>query len=361
MARWSPPGRCGQIAAPRPRCRPRPSPPACRRWCRRRRAGRARTPSRASVSLTSRSRRPPPRPKRAGPARHRRRRPRGPGRTRPRRRARAGRAGASRPSARAPSGGCRGSRGPARRRATTALSTTAELIAASARSGPKASASTAARICLPSPSPARRGHEPRRRVDGAVGAPVRPLEPLDADDVAGRRGRRRAAPSRRATTCRARASSPARGRRDGWRGRRGRHTVVACGFISRSSGSSAHEDRQVGLGHDPQVEVGRAQADAVQRPDLAVHGRRPASERVAQRPQAAQGRGLAEDLHRLEERRRDARARDGRAQRAEGEARLDAEPVDDRGAQRLLDARRRSRRCPCRARRGRGRRCRRAP
>ena len=39
---------------------------------------------------------------------------------------------------------------------------------------------------LAEPSPPCRGDEPRRGVDGAVGAPVRPLEPLGAHDLASR-------------------------------------------------------------------------------------------------------------------------------------------------------------------------------
>ncbi|CCH71629.1 hypothetical protein BN11_100019 [Nostocoides australiense Ben110] len=74
------------------------------------------------------------------------------------------------------------------------------------------------------------------------------------------------------------------------------------------------------------------------RPGGQRSARHPAgSERVAQGDQAGQGRGLAEDRHRLEQRRRDLRARDGDADRPEGDARLLAQPVDDRLTQLGLD------------------------
>src|SRR6478609_6038998 len=112
--------------------------------------------------------------------------------------------------------------------------------------------------------------------------------------------------------------------------------VVACGFIPTSSGRT---DERVGRS----ASVMTCRSRSAVRRRMPCNGQDqpstpPASERVAQRPETVQGRGLAEDLHRLEERRRDARTRDSRAQRAEREARLDAETVDDRGAQRLLDA-----------------------
>ena len=59
-----------------------------------------------------------------------------------------------------------------------------------------------------------------------------------------------------------------------------------------------------------------------------------------ERPQALQARNrrlLAEQLHRLEQRRADAPPRERRAQRAEGEARLEPELLDERDPQRRLD------------------------
>ena len=61
--------------------------------------------------------------------------------------------------------------------------------------------------------------------------------------------------------------------------------------------------------------------------------------------QTGQRGRLAQDLHRLEQRRRDPLARDGGAQRPEGELGLDAQPVDDRARAARPRWRRRSSRC----------------
>src|SRR5262245_48906737 len=98
--------------------------------------------------------------------------------------------------------------------------------------------------------------------------------------------------------------------------------------------------------------VGRSASVMTRRSRSAVRSRMPcsgqtasltpgstSSERVAKGPKAAQRRGLAEDLHRLEQGRRDASAGHCGTQRTEGGPRLDTEPVDDGGPQRLLDRR----------------------